>query len=273
MWLFTTFEARFPKPVLVRGEAGRPIVIETTLDNWCAEVVMTPNTRLGRLKQADGHWYYMSSQAEITISRNEELMLEEDELAPLFQGDYRHTAADITHRLALFLRFKSKMTFLKAVEAYEAEMASETQCALVDLTPVEPIVPDWMVDYLYDQYDPKLCEQLLEVAQTSIDNQRSRRAALELAMACEAALGLRVYSSAFARVSLGERFSEQYPEQARHIIELFEHKEFLTRKGLGLFNFSPAAKRQAWLQQLNEQKEAVACLMSWLVGEDIDLAV
>ncbi|HFD88124.1 MAG TPA: hypothetical protein ENJ35_10685 [Gammaproteobacteria bacterium] len=267
MWLFATYEVNLPKPILVKTESEEPVVISVNLKGWDSEVKLFPNARLGRIKPPTGNgWYYSVSHMEITVTRDGRLG---DEMV------HGEAAKVMVERLLVFLQFKTWRSLFAAIEMYE-RFYSDADSAMSEdekarLAPVEPqldLVADYeqqnMHDYMSEFFSRQLSLALLRDATRSIEHRRSRRACLELTMACEAALGMRLESVAQAKVSMGDVFNQRFARQYEEIVQLFQARDAIKQSGNGLFRFVSALRKRELEQQLTHWQAAVECLTDWL---------
>ena len=267
MWLFATYEVSLPKPILVKTESEQPVVISVSLKGWDSEVKLVPNARLGRIKPPTGSgWYYPVSQMEITVTRDGRLG---DEMV------HGEAAKVMVERLLVFLQFKMWSSLFDAIEKYErfysdsdSAMSEAEKAKLIRIEPQLALVADYdqqnMHAYMGEFFSHSLSQALLHDAARSIECKRSRRACLELAMACETALGMRLESAGQVRASMGDVFKNQFSQQCEEIVHLFQARDAIRQTGNGLFRFiSPAQKREVE-RQLTRWQAAVECLADWL---------
>ncbi len=267
MWLFATYEVSLPKPILVKTESKEPVVISVNLKGWDSEVKLFPNARLGRIKPPAGNgWYYSVSHLEITVTRDGRLG---DEMV------HGEAARVMVERLLVFLQFKTWRSLFAAIEMYE-RFYNDSDSAMSEdekakLTPVEPrleLVADYeqqnMHDYMSEFFSRQLSLALLHDAARSIEHKRSRRACLELTMACEAVLGMRLESVGQVKASMGDVFNHQFAQQYEEIVRLFQVRDTIKQSGNGLFRFVSMLKKQEIEQQLTRWQAAVECLADWL---------
>ena len=265
MWLFATYEVKLPKPVLLKSEAGEPVVLAVNLKGWESEMTLIPNTRLGRIKQSrDGVWYYPVSQLEITVVRDGELG---DEMV------HAEAAKALVERLLVFLQFKVWNSLFTAIEKYQhyfslSEAEREQFDSIELLEPQLDLVTDYtqqnLRDYMSEYFSSALCQGLLHDAEISIACKRHRRACLELSMACEAALGMRLDEAGQVKASMGTVFKNKHSQAYEDIFHLFQMRDALKQGSGGVFKFVSAAKRQVMAQDLTRWQGAVECLADWL---------
>ena len=267
MWLFATYKVSLPKPILVKTESEEPVVISVNLKGWDSEVKLFPNARLGRIKPPRGSgWYYPVSQMEITVTRDGRLG---DEMV------HGEAAKVMVERLMVFLQFKMWNSLFDAIDKYErfysdsdSAMSEDEKAKLVAIEPQLDLVADYeqqnMHDYMSEFFSRSLSQALFHDATRSIENKRSRRACLELTMACETAMGMRLESAGQAKVSMGDVFKNQYAQQYEEIVDLFLARDAIKQSGNGLFRFISAVQKQEIEQQLTRWRAAVECLADWL---------
>jgi len=258
MWLFATYEVTLPRPILVKTDSIKPIDLVINLKGWDAEITLLPNDRTGRLKLPSRGWHYPVANLEITITRNGELG---DEMV------HEEIAKRMVERLVVFLYFRQSHSLFKAIEKYEEYFAG-TGDAIKLHEPQLELVNDYdqthIYDYLSENFEPALCQALLEDALRSIVNQRHRRACIELTMACETALGMRLENAHEAKIGIGDIFAKQHPEEFDQVVELFKTRDAVKRTGDGLFKFISSNNKQEMAKQLTCWKSAVECLATWL---------
>ncbi len=269
MWLFATYEVRLPKPVLLKSASGDPVVMSVNLKGWESEVMLIPNTRLGRIKQPrDGAWYHPVSQLEITVVRDGELG---DEMV------HAEAAKALVERLLVFLQFKLWNSLFSAIEKYQhyfsLDGADRDQIDSIKLMPPQlDLVADYaqqsMRDYMSEYFSNSLSQGLLQDAAISIAHKRNRRACLELAMACETALGMRLDEAAQVKACMGTIFKNKHSQAYEEILSLFQMRDALKQGSGGMFKFISTAKRQAMEQDLTRWQGAVECLTDWLIAMD-----
>lgn len=267
MWLFATYKVSLPKPILVKTESEEPVVISVNLKGWDSEVKLFPNARLGRIKPPMGSgWYYPVSQMEITVTRDGRLG---DEMV------HGEAAKVMIERLMVFLQFKMWSSLFDAIDKYErfysdsdSAMSEDEKARLVLIVPQLDLVTDYeqqnMHDYMSEFFSRSLSQALLHDAARSIEHKRSRRACLELTMACETALGMRLELAGQVKVSMGDVFKNQFCQQYEEIVELFQARDVIRQSGNGLFRFVSAVQKRDIEQQLTRWRAAVECLADWL---------
>lgn len=263
MWLYSTYEVTLPCPVLVRSESGDAVVWQANLKGWDAEVTLTPSAGLGRIRPpAGGGWFYPVSQLEITVARDGELG---DEMV------HEAAALALVERLLVFLQLRLRHSLLEAVERYEQYYAypdAEMPAGVRVIEPVLGLVGDYeqqnLHDYMCEMFSKALCQGLLHDAAISIGRGRSRRACLELTMACETVMGMRLDSASLVDAGMGTVFMNRHSEEAREIVRLFQARDAMRQPGSGLFKFVFAAKRQEIENNLTRWQGAVECLVNWL---------
>lgn len=258
MWLFATYEVTLPRPILVKTDAINPIDLVVNLKGWDAEITLFPSESPGRISLPGRGWHYPVSSMEITVARDGDLG---DEMV------HEEVARRLLERLMVFLYFRQSHSLFAAIEKYEQYLAGETG----NVTLHEPqlkLVNDFdqghMYDYLSENFNPGLCRALLDDAIRSIINQRHRRACIELTMACETALDMRLENAHIAKLSIGDIFAKQHPEEFKQVVDLFKTRDAVKRGGSGLFKFISSKKKQAMAEQLTCWKSAVECLATWL---------
>ncbi len=271
MWLFETYQVRLPKPVLVKGDPAHKLPVDICIDQWRGEALLQLKSGMGRIRQRhDGEWYYLCSQLQLTIFRREELSIESDELAERL-ALYQETALDIAERLAVFLKFKSRTSLLQAIMEYDAHIASGEPFADGEVV-VEALLerfPAWLSAYVNGRLDAALAQQLLASAETSIALGERRRAVIELCMACEAALGMRMLSVGLVKASIGEIFRNQAPEDYAAVIALFEARDAFAATQRGQFRLFKPEQQQKALAELTPSRLAVGRLCDWLTAGDL----
>lgn len=265
MWLFSTYEVKLPRPILVRSASTDSVVMQVNLKGWDAEVVLTPDSRLGRIRlPAVEGWHYPVSQLEITVARDGELG---DEMV------HEEAARAMIERLLVFLQLRLQHSLFDAIDRYRQLYAepsvNESAAQMVKkITPQLNLVANYeqqnMHDYMCELFSKVLCRGLLRDAAISIDRGRSRRACLELTMACEAALGLRLESAGLVNAGMGSVFMKRHSEEAEEIVSLFQARDAMKQRGDGLFKFISASKRQEIERNLTRWQGAVECLADWL---------
>lgn len=274
MWLFASYEVKLPKPILVKSESADPIVMMVNLKGWDSEVTLIPSARSGRIKQPrDGGWYYPVSQLEITVMRDGELG---DELV------HEEAAKAMVERLLVFLQFKMSLSLFQAIEKYLQYFSisntgadqSESDC-IDKIEPQLSLVVEYkqqnMHDYMSEYFSKDLSKSLLHDAEISVAQNRGRRACLELTMACESALGMRLESASLAKISMGSVFINQHSQEHEDIVHLFQARDALKQGSGGLFKFVSAAKKREIQQDLTRWQGAVECLANWLDTMDKSL--
>ena len=267
MWLLATYAVKLPQPVLVKSESGETVVMMVNLKGWDAEVTLMPTDRLGRIKQPrDGHWYYPVTELEITVTRDGELG---DEMV------HEEAARALIERLLVFMQFKVWHSLFEAIEKYlqffgpgHKDADRDEPGRIVKIEPQLQLVSGYeqqnMRDYMSEYFSEGLARALLRDAKKSIECNRFRRACLELTMACEAALGMRLESASLVKASMGSVFINQHSQEYEHIVHLFQARDAIKHGGGGLFKFVSAAKKQRIQQDLTHWQGAVECLASWL---------
>ena len=241
--------------------------MSVNLKGWDSEVKLLPNVHLGRIKPPKGSgWYYPVSQMEITVTRDGRLG---DEMV------HGEAAKVMIERLLVFLQFKMWNSLFTAIDKYE-RFYSDSESAMpeaekVKLQRIEPqldLVTDYeqqnMHDYMSEFFSRSLSQALLHDAARSIEHKRSRRACLELTMACETALGMRMESGGLVKATMGDVFKNQFSQQYEEIVHLFHARDAIKQTGNGLFKFVSAAQKQEIEQQLTRWHAAVECLADWL---------
>jgi len=266
MWLFATYEARLAKPILVKTESEEPVVMSVNLKGWDSEVKLIPSAHLGRIRPPAGSgWYYPVSRMEITVTRDGRLG---DEMV------HGEAAKLMVERLLVFLQFKMWNTFFDALDKYQRhyssaeDVRSESGPAPMFVVPQLELVPDYeqqnMHDYMAELFSRSLAESLLRDADVSIAHNRSRRACLELTMACETALGMRLKSAGLVKAAMGDIFKNRFSQAYENIEHLFQARDTIKQSGNGLFKFISAAKKNEIERDLTHWQAAVECLLDWL---------
>ena len=265
MWLFATYGVKLPKPVLLKSESGEPIVVSLNLKGWESEITLIPSTGHGRINQSrDGAWYYPVSMFEITVVRDGELG---DEMV------HAEAAKASMERLLVFLQFKVWNSFFTAIEKYQQyfslKAVEREQCDSVQLLePQLDLISDYtqqnLRDYMSEYFSSSLCRGLLHDAQISMTGKRNRRACLELSMACEVALGMRLEDAGQVKASMGTVFKNKHSQAYEDIFHLFQMRDALKQRGEGVFKFVSVAKRQIMARDLTRWQGAVECLGDWL---------
>ncbi|ALP54544.1 hypothetical protein Tel_16070 [Candidatus Tenderia electrophaga] len=266
MWLFSTYAVKLPRPLLVRSETGDAVSMLVNVKGWDAEVRLIPATRLGRIRPpASGGWHYPVSQLEITVARDGELG---DEMV------HEEGARAVVERLLVFLQLRLRHSLFEAIERYQqfyadADPASGAARDWIEITPQLSRVADYaernnMHDYMCELFSKALCRGLLSDAASSIAHGRSRRACLELTMACETALGMRLEAAGLVKAGIGSVFRNQHSEAADEIVRLFQARDAMRHAGDGLFRFVSAARWREIEANLTRWQAAVECLADWL---------
>lgn len=263
MWLFSTYEVKLPRPVLVRSASGAAVVMLINLKGWNAEVRLAPSTRLGRIKPAGGGWHYPVSQLEITVARDSELG---DEMV------HEEAARAMVERLLVFLRLRVRYSLFDAIDRYQqyyadpaaAQDAERRFETVPQLSRVADYTQNNMHGYMCELFSKALWRGLLSDASTSIAHGRSQRACLELTMACEAALGMRLESADLVKAGMGSVFKNQHSEAAEEIVRLFQARDAMRLSANGLFKFVSAARWREIEGNLTRWQGAVECLADWL---------
>lgn len=246
--------------MLVRSESGAPLPLLINLGGWDGEVRLFPAAGLGRVRLPVGGWHHPVARLEISVARDGALG---DEMV------HEEAARTLVERLLLFLQLRSRHSLFEAIEHYQRlaadpAAASERE-ALLGMTPQFTRVAgyaerDSMHDYLCEQFSRALCRDLLEDMAVSLAHGRSRRACLELTMACETALGMRLESAALVRSSIGSLFINRHGEAAEQIVQLFQARDAMRQPGDGLFRFVSAARWREIESHLTHWRAAVECL-------------
>lgn len=273
MWLFSTYIAHLARPLLVRADSAEPVVMWVNLKGWDAELSLIPQARPGRVKLPGSRgWHLPVSQLEITVVCDGGLG---DELV------HEEAARAIIERLSVFLQLRLKYPLFEAIERYERAYAPAGRQGAGDdgagddaagaLPPVGSSLQrvtgyedQNLHDYMCELFSQELCQGLIHDAAVSIAQGRSRRACLELTMACEAALRMRLESAALVKAGMGSVFMNQYSEAAEAILELFQSRDAIKQAGRGLFKFISQAKKQEIQANLTRWQGAVECMVNWL---------
>lgn len=271
MWLFETYQVQLPKPVLVKGEPGQKLAVDICIDQWRGEALLQLKSGFGRIKQRhDGQWYYLCSQLQLTVFRREELSIEPEELAERL-ALYQESAMDIAERLALFLSYKSRHSLLQAITQYDAHIISGEPYAAAEVQ-VEPLLerfPSWLSSYVKGRLDASLAHALLASAEASLALGERRRAVIELCMACEAALGMRILTLGLAKASIGEAFRTYAPQDYDTVIALFEARDAFAAMQRGQFRFPRPEQQAEGVTQLQDGLAAAGRLCEWLTAGDL----
>ena len=181
----------------------------------------------------------------------------------------------MVERLMVFLQFKVWSSLFDAIDKYErfysdsdSAMSEEEKARLVSVVPQLDLVTDYeqqnMHDYMSEFFSRSLSQALLHDAARSIEHKRSRRACLELTMACETALGMRLESAGQVKFSMGDVFKNQFSQQYEEIVQLFQARDAIKQAGNGLFRFISAVQKRGIELQLTRWRAAVECLADWL---------
>ncbi len=259
MWLFASYEVTLPRPILIKSDSIIPIELLINLKGWDAEISLFPNEQPGRIKLPNKGWHYPLSKMEITVARNGELG---DEMV------HEEIAKRMLEHLMAFLHYRQHQTSLFAcIEKYEYYLSGkdkELTLQKPQLSLIEDFDQAHMHNYLSENFDPPLCRALLDDAIRSIINQRQRRACIELTMACETALGMRLENAHVAKISMGDIFAKQQPEEFEQIVQLFKTRDAVKHSSNGLFKFISNNQKQALAKELTCWKGAVECLVAWL---------
>jgi hypothetical protein len=237
--------------------------MSVNLKGWDSEVKLFPTTSVARIRAPKGGWYYPVSHMEITVTRDGRLG---DEMV------HGEAAQVMIERLLVFLQFKVWNSLFDAIEKYQRYYSSNGDEAgrakLVAFEPQLELVSDYppqnMHDYMAELFSRDLAEALLHDVVVSIEHKRNRRACLELTMACETILGMRLDSASLVKASMGDVFKNRFSQEYEDISRLFHARDAIKQSGNGLFKFISAAKRHEVEQDLTRWCAAVECLADWL---------
>lgn len=279
MWQFATFTIQLPEPLLLEGEPGEPVSMGVNLDGFDAEVLLTLNPKLGRVKKqsrndSDERWYYAACELEVTISRYEpatEEGRESDHFRNVLLPEYRTAAIEAANRCAAFLRYRLWRSLFEAIEQFESDLYDPEAWARHDisqrrrffLTDMDERLQDVQQAYCNGHYSPELAEVLLSGAQQSILDKRLHRATLELSMACEVTIKRRIVTAEQLPEVIDDGFKNRYQAAYFGLNTLFKARDELTGQE-GLFRFTSAPRRELQREQLKEWGASVTCLKGWL---------
>lgn len=281
-WLYSTFTINLPEPILVEGEPGEPISIGVNLENLDAEVLLNLNPALGRIKkQNEERWYYAVTQLEVTVSGSEVLPSDVKDQQDYFNAQlapkYQEAAVQACNRLSTFLNYRLWSSLFSAMERFSADFGGdpETANAMDDLSQKPRFALHSMSEqeqaniqaYIGEQYSLELAEAFLAEAQQSILGKRSRRACLELSMACEAAVKKRIQSADVLQDVIHGSFKSQHQAAYIGINGLFHARDELNRCEGGFFTITSSAKRETIQEDLKEWGASVTCLSHWMAAQ------
>lgn len=281
-WQFATFTLRLPEPLLVEGVPGEPVSMGVNLEGFDAEVRLTLNPKLGRVKKEGGdeaqeRWYYAATEMEVTVSRCEEApgaALPKEyfkaELLPLYQT----AAIEAANRSAAFLKYRLWSSLFAAMERFESDLADPAAWARNDISQrrrftiaaMEGRLQDAQQAYFNGHYSPELAEVLLAEAQQSILERRLTRACLELSMACEVTVKQRIPSAEALPEAIDAGFKRRHESAYDGLRDLFQARDQLGGRGGqgGHFHLLSARRRDVQRERLKEWGASVACLRTWM---------
>lgn len=278
-WQFATFNIHLPEPVLVEGVPGEPIAIGVNLDGFDAEVLLTLNPTLGRIKKqerndSEERWYYAATEIEVTISRREAVSAEQrqDHFKTALLPQYQAAAIEAANRCATFLKYRLWSSLLAAMERFNNDYGENSSGVRDDISQrrrfsiaaMDERLQDVQQTYFNGHYSPELADALLAEAQQSIIDKRLRRATLELTMACEAAIKQRLASVDHLKDAIDDGFKSRHQAAYIGLNTLFQARDEVGGRN-GFFHFAPTRRRDMQREQLKEWGASVACLKNWLL--------
>jgi len=278
MWLYATFDINLPEAILVEGEPGEPISLGVNLEGYDAEVQLTLNPRLGRVKKSnEGRWYYGVNQVSVTISRHADLPDDVADKDEFFKNElmpeYQQAAIEAANRMAAFLRYRLWSSLFSAIEHFMDDYGDpENPKALQDISTsprfhIQGMSDEFannLQDYVGENYSNELAEVFLEQAQDSIINKRTRRACLELTMACESFVKKRIPTAGQLVDAIDGGFKSRHQAAYIDLNGLFQARDDARKKSEGFFNFSSQAKRTEAHEHLMTWGASVICLKQWV---------
>ena len=277
-WQFATFTIHLPEPVLVEGEPGEPVSMGVNLDGFYAEVLLTLNPELGRIKKQNrneapnenARWYYAASEIEITISRRE-VQTQQDHFKTVLLPEYQAAAIEAANRSAVFLKYRLWSSLFSAMERFESALANRSewernsisQRRRFSITPMDERLQEAQQAYHNGHDSPELADLLLAEAQQSILGQRLRRACLELTMACEVAIKQRIALAEQLKDAIDDGFKRRHQAAYIGLNTLFQARDDVDGRS-GFFRFATAQRRDMQREQLKEWGASVTCLKNWM---------
>lgn len=278
-WQFATFTIHLPEPVLVEGEPGEPVSMGVNLDGFDAEVLLTLNPELGRIKKQNRNeenerWYYAASEVEVTLSRRESApddQMQQDHFKTVLLPEYQAAAIEAANRSATFLKYRLWSSLFSAMERFESALADPdewqrnniSQRRRFSITPMEDRLQEAQQAYHNGHDSPELADLLLVEAQQSILGQRLRRACLELTMACEVAIKQRIALAEQLKDAIDDGFKSRHQAAYIGLNTLFQARDDVAGRS-GFFRFATAQRRDMQREQLKEWGASVTCLKNWV---------
>jgi hypothetical protein len=279
VWQFATFTIHLPEPLLLEGAPGEPVAIGVNLDGFDAEVLLTLNPALGRIKKqqrggGEERWYYAASELEVTISRREvapEGKAQQEHFKAVLLPEYQAAAIEAANRSATFLKYRLWSSLFAAIERFSSDYGDDgsgrrddiSQRRRFSITPMAEQLQDAQQAYRNGHYGPELADALLVAAQQSILDQRLRRACLELTMACEAAIKRRIAAPEQLTEAIDDNFKSRHQAAYTGLNTLFQARDEVGGDA-GFFRFTSTQRRDLRREQLKEWGASVTCLKNWL---------
>lgn len=280
MWQFATFTIHLPEPVLVEGEPGEPISMGVNLEGFDAEVQLTLNPKLGRIRKQgrtgdEERWYYAASELEVTISRREappEGKAQQEHFKRVLLTEYQAAAIEAANRSTAFLKYRLWSSLFAAMERFSNDYGDNgsgnrddiSQRRRFAIAAMDERLQDVQQAYLNGHYSPELADALLAGAQQSIIDKRLRRATLELTMACEVAIRQRVASVDHLKEAIDDGFKSRHQAAYIGLNTLFQARDEADDRR-GFFRFTSTQRRDTQREQLKEWGASVTCLKKWLM--------
>ncbi len=278
VWLYATFNIHLPEALLVEGEPGEPISIGVNLEEFDAEVQLTLNPKLGRVRKSnEGRWYYAMNEMSVTISRHadlpEDIENHDDYFGDELLPEYQQAAIDAANRLATFLRYRLWSSLFSAIERFKEDYGEDgrgkgaidlSQQARFDIQYSEDGQLGPMQDYIAENFSDELADLFLIQAQQSILSKQSRRACLELTMACESFVKRRIPSAHMLADAIDDGFKSRHQAAYIDLRGLFQARDEAAQQTQGFFSVNSQTKREETHDNLMVWGASVTCLKQWL---------
>lgn len=278
MWLYATFDINLPEAILVEGEPGEPISLGVNLEGFDAEVQLTLNPKLGRVKKSnEGRWYYAVNEVSVTVSRHADLPDNVADKDEFFKNEllpeYQQAAIEAANRMAAFLRYRLWSSLFSAIERFMDDYGDPENIKALEDISAHPrfriqgggdAFASSLQDYINENYSQGLAETFLQQAQDSISNKRTRRACLELTMACESFVQKRIPSVGQLADAIDGGFKSRHQAAYIDLNGLFQARDDACNQSEGFFNFTSESKRAESHERLMTWGASVICLRQWL---------
>jgi len=326
--LTATYKIELPNQLRVKRSKDDPLRYTAVIEGFDAEMVLVRNGGASIKEKCDVHETRAVTRIDISISRDEDSAPPDvpvnekggrdfTDRAPWFgkrEHEYRRMAVEAVNRVIRFFKYEMKTPRLREFSVHDTEFRNpqctnrdgkEFQSGIIELTSsvLSPPGPgllgqkDFTEDEdaklrraLQNDLDIEIHREFLSDAQTSVLNDKLRRAILEIAIACELAVKGAFFAKATtagaayeyledkrrvhvkvielidgaAKVAFGQSFKDVDPNAYTHIDFLFRARNKVAHRGERIYRDDGGTEYQVDRQTLEAWWASVDTLMKWI---------